>query len=76
MVPREIAQMTSLVKLDLSNNKIQSIPVEFHQLPNLVTLDIVGNPIIGIPNSIMNAGTTAIMLFLEEMSHRMAKNKN
>ena len=65
-IPAEIAQMTSLNKLDVSHNKIQALPYEMHKMSNLTTLDVSDNPLLGVPNSVIQGGVTAIRAFLKQ----------
>ena len=48
-VPAEIGQLASLVKLDLSDNKLTSVPAEIGQLASLKELDLNGNQLTSLP---------------------------
>lgn len=54
----EIRQMSQLRVLDVSNNKMTSMPAEIGQLSNLESLDYSYNKIDGLPNEISNLKST------------------
>ena len=51
-VPAEIGQLTSLTRLDLSDNGLTSLPPEIGQLTSLERLDLRGNQLTSVPAEI------------------------
>lgn len=52
IVPSVISNLTSLISLNIANNKLHSIPPELFQLPNLEYLDLSRNQLTAIPTEI------------------------
>lgn len=53
-IPAEIHDLTNLVELNLSNNRMTGIPAEVGQLRNLKILNYANNNITGLPNELGN----------------------
>ncbi len=67
-LPPSIAQCKSLTKrLDLSGNKLMTIPQEFRGL-KVDELLLAGNPLPGIPSSVIAAGSSQVLSFLRDTS--------
>lgn len=62
----EIAQLSALQYLSVSNNQLTAIPPEIAQLKNLQELDVSGNEKLKFPPEIIEAGTEAILDFLRK----------
>ncbi len=51
-LPKEIGNLTKLIKLDLSNNQLTSLPTEIGNLTNLTYLSLKNNQLTSLPREI------------------------
>lgn len=63
-LPAEIRLLTSLEKLDASNNNLTGIPAEIGQLDKIREIDFSNNDIDTFPNEIINLADTLVTLNL------------
>lgn len=54
------------MRLDLSNNSINSLPNSLAQLAHLMSLQLDGNPIRSIRRDVIQGGTTRVMKMLRD----------
>eukprot|EP00116_Pleurobrachia_bachei_P006740 sb/3467002/ len=64
-VPGNITGMTSLRRLDLTNNDLNSLPPELSLMDGLTSLAVEGNPLKTIRRDIISKGTVAIKEYLK-----------
>ncbi|TRY68578.1 hypothetical protein TCAL_03065 [Tigriopus californicus] len=63
-VPKEIVNLQSLERLDVSNNDLNNLPFTLGTLPNLKLLLVEGNPIKSIRRDIIQRGTLGLLKYL------------
>ena len=61
---KEIRQLTSLEELDLSFNKLRTVPNTLEELPSLKTLNLIHNEIIIIPESLKELELKGLKILL------------
>lgn len=61
------------MRLDLSNNSINSLPNSLAQLAHLMSLQLEGNPIRSIRRDIIQGGTSRIMKMLRDRTGKHDK---
>ncbi len=63
-IPEEVFALSSLEYLDLTNNKLETVPQRLWNLPNLRRVVLYGNPLTHLPNcpGLMIDGTTYVRL--------------
>lgn len=66
-LPRELTSL-SLVTLDVSSNKIASLPVELRLMTSLVDLNLADNPLTSPPAQLCVRGIVHIVKFLETVA--------
>ncbi|MGB7339058.1 MAG: hypothetical protein WBC91_09220, partial [Phototrophicaceae bacterium] len=70
--PSEIGNLTNLCSLQLADNQLRHLPASLGQLSNLerdnCNLNISGNPLISPPQSVLNDGTPAILVYLRNQA--------
>ena len=65
-VHEDVTKLTALVELNLTNNNIGSLPPKLGLLgEKLKVLRIEGNPLRSIRRSILDKGTSAVLLYLQ-----------
>ncbi|KAG8224170.1 hypothetical protein J437_LFUL002292 [Ladona fulva] len=73
-LPVEITYLR-LVRLDISENRISSLPVELRKMTTLVTLELSDNPLISPPASRCTRGRVHIFKYLESQALKDDKRK-
>jgi Leucine-rich repeat (LRR) protein len=63
-IPVEITRMTSLERLDLSNNDIPGLPNEMGYMPHLKSLLLDGNPLKTLRRDIVQRGTFEVLKYM------------
>ncbi|MEA5466055.1 leucine-rich repeat domain-containing protein, partial [Leptothoe sp. PORK10 BA2] len=68
-VPKELGQLTSLVKLDLSQNQLISVPKELGQLNNLTSLSLYQNQLTSVPKELGQLNNlTSLSLYQNQLT--------
>lgn len=74
-LPREVTYL-SLVALDISNNRIASLPVELRIMTTLVALDLENNPLTSPPASVCVRGLVHVFKYLETVAAKEERIKS
>lgn len=74
-LPREVTYL-SLVALDISNNRIASLPVELRIMTTLVSLELDNNPLTSPPASVCVRGLVHVFKYLETVAAKEERIKS
>uniref|UniRef100_A0A3B4XLH2 Leucine-rich repeat-containing protein 40 n=1 Tax=Seriola lalandi dorsalis TaxID=1841481 RepID=A0A3B4XLH2_SERLL len=64
VLPEQITLLSTLTRLDLTNNDITILPASLSLLPNLKVLLLEGNPLRGIRRDLLTKGTNELLKYL------------
>ncbi|GFG36680.1 hypothetical protein Cfor_11016 [Coptotermes formosanus] len=65
-LPSEISLLQLLVRLDLTNNCLTTLPAALGCLPHLQSLQLEGNPLRSVRRDVIQCGTARLLKFLRE----------
>ena len=72
-LPEAIGNLANLEKLDLKNNQLTALPEALGKLTNLKVLGLGGNPLKTPPQELLEAGTKAVLKYLQELEKKSKK---